>query len=159
MSAVTKSFTADDARSLAARLHDGQTDKNGKPYIGHLHRVASYVTGEDARIAAYLHDSIEDTGVTAELLVEYGVPAHVVEAVVVLTRSDRVAPEAYYAEIRAHALALEVKLGDLADNTDPRRREGLDIKTRERLERKYAKAYAHLGVGVSDGSLRRGDES
>lgn len=156
MSTINRIFTPEDAHHLAAYLHEGQTDKTGNPYIGHLRRVASYVGDEESRIVAYLHDSIEDTGVTAEELESvYMVPAHLTEAVVVLTRTKGISHEEYYTKIRAHRLALEVKLADLADNTDPARRSGLDEKTIERLARKYDEAYRHLGVDASDGDLRR----
>ncbi len=53
----------DKARILAERVHAGQVDKAGLPYVGHLERVASYVDPADplAQTAALLHDSIEDT--------------------------------------------------------------------------------------------------
>ena len=52
------------ARALAAYAHLGQVDKAGKPYITHPLAVAEGVEGEDAKIAALLHDTVEDTFVT-----------------------------------------------------------------------------------------------
>lgn len=152
-------FTVDSARSLAHELHRGQTDKVGNPYVEHLGRVASYVdqSVEHAVMAAWLHDSVEDTTVTTyDLSFVHEVPDPVVVAVTLLTRQRDVSPDAYYARIRDHHLALEVKLADLADNTDPARLGILDEATATRLISKYAKAYSALGVEPIDGQRRRG---
>ena len=50
----------------AARLHAGQTRKGGEvPYVNHVievaHLVAADGAGEDAAVAALLHDVVEDT--------------------------------------------------------------------------------------------------
>jgi (p)ppGpp synthase/HD superfamily hydrolase len=63
-------MTIDDAIAHATRAHEWQTDKAGKPYIGHLLRVTSGVRIESeleaaARMAAVLHDILEDTTVTS----------------------------------------------------------------------------------------------
>ena len=52
-----------DAIMLACAAHRGQVDKAGAPYILHSLRVMLAVTGEDQRIAAVLHDVVEDCGV------------------------------------------------------------------------------------------------
>lgn len=151
-------FTPAHARALAHDLHLGQTDKVGNPYVGHLERVASYVDQDwdHAVMAAWLHDSVEDTAVTAEELSDvHAVPGPVVEAVLLLTHRRDVPTDIYYAQVRAHCLALEVKLADLADNTDPRRLGLLDTPTADRLRSKYGKAYSALGVDASDGHRRR----
>ncbi len=55
---------------FAARIHDGQTRKDGKPYIGHPFSVAMELArnGADENLiaAGLLHDVIEDGGVTRE---------------------------------------------------------------------------------------------
>jgi guanosine-3',5'-bis(diphosphate) 3'-pyrophosphohydrolase len=54
----------------AERLHSSQLRKSGEPYIIHPLSVANYVANlnitEDAIIAALLHDTIEDCGVTRQ---------------------------------------------------------------------------------------------
>jgi GTP pyrophosphokinase len=57
----------ENALLYATRLHASQTRKgNGVPYVSHLLAVASLVLeaggGEDAAIAALLHDAAEDQG-------------------------------------------------------------------------------------------------
>lgn len=67
------------ARDFAGHAHEGQTRKNGEPYISHPHAVAKIFYEEwrirDEKIiaAAYLHDVPEDTGVTIdEIAVRFG---------------------------------------------------------------------------------------
>jgi hypothetical protein len=152
------------ARRIAQEAHATQRDKAGEPYIGHPTRVADNVYSYERMIwqhdvarlldqggehianvidgaitAAWLHDVIEDSGdygqqVTAQDLLAAGIPAHVVDAVVLLTDDERV-PESvapgiqrrtmktrikldYYARIKANEIARIVKLADLADNNN-----------------------------------------
>lgn len=142
----------DRAREIATKAHATQLDKGGQLYIGHPARVVENVisyaetlavaladTTDGAITAAWLHDVIEDSGdygqqVTAQDLLAAGIPAHVVDAVVLLTDDARV-PESvapgiqrramktrikldYYARIKANEIARIVKLADLADNNN-----------------------------------------
>lgn len=67
-----------EAADFAARKHAGQRRKGsaGEPYINHLIEVAHLIaaaipqTDQNLVIAALLHDSIEDAGVTKEELVQ-----------------------------------------------------------------------------------------
>jgi guanosine-3',5'-bis(diphosphate) 3'-pyrophosphohydrolase len=67
-----------EAASFAAKKHTGQKRKgaDGEPYINHPLEVASLlanvgkVEDYDVLIAALLHDTVEDTGVTSEELTE-----------------------------------------------------------------------------------------
>lgn len=133
------------ARRLAEAHHDGQVDKAGQPYLGHILRVAERVSHLDDEVigAALLHDILEDTAATEDDLVAAGIPATVIEAVVLLTKTGGPL-DAYYARIREHPVALAVKLADIADNADPARQAQLAPEVRERLTRKYAKATAAL---------------
>lgn len=135
------------ARAIATVAHFGQTDKGGNPYIDHPRRVAAQVSenGGD-RAVAWLHDVLEDTDITAEMLRAAGVPAHIVGDVELLTRRPDIPPEDYYDAIRGSSRARRVKLADIADNTDPDRLALLDDATIARLTRKYAKARLLLGA-------------
>ena len=141
---------ADRARRVALQAHDGQVDKAGAPYITHPARVAARVRdaggGVRAEAVAWLHDVVEDCGVTLDDLRGQGFDDGVVAAVDALTRRDGVPAEAYYARIAADPLALAVKLADVADNADPARLALLDPATRTRLEDKYAAARRALAL-------------
>jgi (p)ppGpp synthase/HD superfamily hydrolase len=145
------------ADAIAAQAHADQVDKAGMPYVGHVRRVASYVnpTNTDAVVAALLHDVIEDAGITAAELADRGIPTGAIEAVELLTRRPEVASADYYQRIRDHPVAREVKLADLADNTDHERLANLSEPDRARLARKYADAYRALGADFDDGTQRR----
>lgn len=133
------------ARQLAEHHHMYQVDKAGEPYIGHILRVADRVghLAPEFVAAALLHDILEDTEATAGELADAGMPAEVIEAVTLLTKTGGPLDD-YYARIRTHRVAVAVKLADIADNSDPERLSALEPATRERLERKYAKAVAAL---------------
>jgi hypothetical protein len=145
------------ARVLAETAHAGQLDKAGAPYFGHLQRVAGYTDPANplAQAAAFLHDSIEDTPLTTEDLARQGIPAAAIEAIALLTRRPEQAPDDYYRAIKDHPLAREVKLADLADNSDPGRLARLPQEQRTRLAAKYAAAYRALGADADDGDFRR----
>ncbi|WP_311764816.1 hypothetical protein [Paenibacillus agricola] len=66
---------------IAAKMHDGQTDKGGRPYILHPMRVMQAATTEDERIVAVLHDLIEDTSHTFNELRDEGFPEHIIQAI------------------------------------------------------------------------------
>lgn len=134
------------ARSIAEKAHAGQLDKIGEPYVGHPQHVAEALTDPIEQATAWLHDVIEDCGVTAEDLLEQGVDPDVVAAVEVLTRRPDVPFDRYYARIAADPIARPVKLADIADNLQPWRTARLDPGTRQRLEEKYASALLALDL-------------
>lgn len=138
MSGMT--FTVDDAVAIARVAHQGQVDKSGNPYIGHPLRVMGRVSGEHARMAAVLHDVVEDTVVTAEDLLAAGCPPEVVETVLALSHREGEPQEDYLRRVSADPVALVVKRADIADNTSPPRMALLDQPTRDRLLAKYARA-------------------
>lgn len=132
------------AMCLAYRLHDGQFDKGGAPYIHHPLFVAEQMTGEMETIAALLHDTMEDCGVTSEVLLAEGFPPSAVEAVVLLTKKDGEDYGQYLLRIKDNPIARAVKIADIRHNSMPERLlhtpEAQDIA---RLE-KYAAALRVL---------------
>jgi len=147
------------AERLARRVHEGQPDKAGLPYIEHPRRVVAKLAKPRARTVAWLHDVLEDSSTTeSELRTQFD--DEIVDAVVALTRIGGEPSEAYYARVRANELALLVKFADIDDNLDPLRLDLLDSATAERLVAKYREALTHLSVGqtralVSDGGTVR----
>lgn len=136
------------AYQLAARLHTGQLDKAGRPYIEHLTRVMLRVqaAGGDLfqQIASLLHDSIEDGKASAEQLAWLGVPDAALALIVVLTKRRGQGYEDYLAGVKINQKALVVKIADLEDNGDPERLSVLPETVAQRLRQKYGQAMQLL---------------
>lgn len=131
------------AMEIAYNAHHGALDKGGMPYINHPVYLAEQMQTEDEAVTALLHDVIEDTDITAENLLSEGIPLHIVNAVVLLTRP---ADEDYFSYVRRVAenpLAKRVKLADLKHNSDISRISDITETDLARLE-KYKTAIEIL---------------
>ncbi len=135
--------TLEDAIALAVEAHRGQRDKAGQTYILHPLRVMMRLESEAERMAAILHDVVEDTPYTLERLRELGYPEEVLGALECLTKRDGETYEAFIERVRPHPLARRVKLADLEDNMDVRRLPTVGPKEAERLAR-YRAAWTRL---------------
>ena len=160
------------AMNIAYKVHDGQFDKCGFPYICHPIHVAEMVSSrteimlryltfpnllpkdsekiseeimEYATCIALLHDVIEDTDITLDDLAKE-FPEEVVHAVDLLTHKEGVDYFDYIKEIDQNYLARIVKVQDLLHNMDPVRTALIDgdpDKKNARLE-KYRAAIKIL---------------
>jgi (p)ppGpp synthase/HD superfamily hydrolase len=110
--------TLERAIALAATAHAGQVDKAGQPYILHPLRVMLRVASEHERMAAVLHDVVEDTSVTLQVLVEEGFASEVVAAVEALTKRPGESRLQAAERAAANPVARVVKLSDNAENMD-----------------------------------------
>ncbi len=135
----------DLALSIARKAHEGQLDKAGVDYIEHPIYVASQVDTEEEKAVALLHDVIEDSPVSAEGLLQAGLPETVVTAVQVLTKKKEQDYQTYLETVKKNPLARVVKLADLKHNSDLSRLSSITEKDRERLK-KYKKAIDFLSM-------------
>ena len=142
MNTVEQSMV-DLALSIARKAHEGQLDKAGVDYIEHPIYVASQVDTEEEKAVALLHDVIEDSLVSAEGLLQAGLPETVVTAVQVLTKKKEQDYQTYLETVKKNPLARVVKLADLKHNSDLSRLSSITEKDRERLK-KYKKAIDFL---------------
>lgn len=114
---------ADLARAIAiaASAHAEQLDKAGRPYILHPIRVMQRVAehGLPVQIIAILHDVVEDTWITLDLLPQMGFSDEVVAGIDAMTRRDGEDYFTYIDRCSRNRLASLVKLADLEDNSDP----------------------------------------
>ena len=78
--------TLEKAIEIAARAHTGQVDKAGAPYILHPLRLMMAVRRPNERMAAVLHDVVEDTDVTLDDLRAAQFQEEVLDAVDALTK-------------------------------------------------------------------------
>ena len=101
------------ALEIATKAHKGQVDKSGAVYIFHPIRVAERYTTEEEKIVALLHDTIEDTFVTPEYLLEQGFPRTIVDAVLGVTRRDDETYEEFVRRASLNPISKQVKIHDL----------------------------------------------
>lgn len=141
-------ISSGEAAVIAAEAHDGQFDKAGAPYIAHPAMVAALAAaaGADDEIVAvaWLHDVIEDTAVTADILAGAGASTRQLAALAALTHTRSERRDVYIARIAGNGDATLVKRADIAANTDPARVAVLDEATRTRLAVKYGRDLAQL---------------
>ena len=142
---------SEEALQYATKAHAGQTRSGGDPYISHPVRVANHIKqfkkshNLDALIsAAYLHDTIEDTDTTQEILHDlFG--GLVASLVMELTSDPEQIKKMGKAQYLAHKMAamssyaLVIKLADRLDNVK-------DITTAKTPEwrHKYATETNHI---------------
>ena len=133
------------AMKIAFTEHKEQVDKNGMPYIYHPIHVAEQMTDEATICVALLHDVIEDTDITIEMLAAEGFPDSVLTALQLLTHDEQVPYLTYVGEIKTNPIASVLKIADLKHNSDLTRLDRIDEKALARVE-KYKKAIELLST-------------
>lgn len=133
----------DLALRIAIRVHEGQKDKSEREYVMHPIRVAEKCKDPRAKIVALLHDTIEDTDVTAEYLRSEGFPEDVIRAVLSVTKQEEDNYKDFVCRAAENVIGREVKIADLEDNMDIRRLKTISDDDVERL-RKYLGAWQYL---------------
>jgi hypothetical protein len=137
--------TLERAIAIAAQAHAGKIDKAGAPYILHPLRVMLCMKTNDERIAAVLHDVVEDSEWTLERLRAEGFSEAVVRAVDSLTCRDQESYDDFVLRAGGDRIGRRVKIADLEDNCDMTRIATPTKKDLERIE-KYRRALAQLQV-------------
>lgn len=143
------------AIALASAAHAGQVDKAGDPYILHPLRIMLRMRTDEERIAAVLHDVVEDTPITLEDLRRLAFAADVLDAVQALTKrpDEEGTDEGYFRFVERaarHPVARSVKRADVEDNMDLSRIATPTDKDRARIER-----YRHALEIISAAETRR----
>lgn len=132
------------AIKIAIKAHDRQLDKAGMYYFSHPMRVSKACVSYEAKIAALLHDVVEDTELTLKDLERAGFCHDVIYALEKLTKDKQDSYMDYIKRIALDPVAKEVKIADLRDNLDVTRIP-YDL-TDDDLKRivKYHAAYLYL---------------
>ena len=134
----------DRAKAIATSAHNEQVDKAGKPYIEHPLRVMNMGKTVEEKIVGVLHDVVEDSEWTFEMLEKEGMPKEVVDALKCVTKlSEDEDYDHFIARVKTNPLAVKVKLNDLKDNMDITRLGKVTEKDLPRLN-KYIRAYKQL---------------
>lgn len=127
---------------IASKAHEGQVDKAGKDYFSHLVRVANnfkdFAFGDySLQTVAILHDILEDTWVTEDILRKL-FPENICDAVVSLTRKESESYGDYIKRDAENPIAIKVKIADLEDNLDSSRLKTITKEDSNRMK-KYLK--------------------
>lgn len=110
------------AIEIARQAHAGQVDKAGVDYIGHPLRVMEKGENEEEKIVGILHDVVEDSDWTFEMLEAEGFTPEIIDALRCLTKtSEDENYDDFIARVMTNPLAIRVKLYDLEDNLDESR--------------------------------------
>lgn len=134
----------DRAKAIATSAHNEQVDKAGKPYIEHPLRVMNMGKTVEEKIVGVLHDVVEDSEWTFEMLEKEGMPKEVMDALKCVTKlSEDEDYDHFIDRVKSNPLAVKVKLNDLKDNMDITRLGKVTEKDLPRLN-KYIRAYKQL---------------
>lgn len=128
---------------LAAKVHRGQVDRSGKPYVLHVMRVMMRGHDLDEQILGALHDVLERSELTTDDIAKKGFPPRVVKALQHITRDPAETYEQYIDRVVQDNLAIRVKLHDLADKMDLLLVEQLDPADLKRYNKQLA-AYHRM---------------
>lgn len=130
------------ASKIAYKAHEGQTDKAGVPYIFHPIHIAEQMDSEESCVVALLHDVIEDSDITLEILSKY-FNDDIIAALRVLTKKENDDYVMYIKRVKTNKLAAKVKIKDLEHNRDLTRLDEVTDKDRKR-SMKYWEAIRYL---------------
>lgn len=140
------------ATDIATTAHAGQVDAQGRDYVEfHLRPIAESlaVFGSAAVAAGWLHDVIEDTRQTPRTLAARGVPRHVIDAVISVTRLPS---DEYFDMVRRAVKNPLGRVVKLADNTlNLLNNDGLAARDPARAASLKEKRYLPARVLLLDG--------
>lgn len=108
------------ASIIAEEAHKGTFRKFGAdkdlPYIVHPNRVAESLDDPILKAAGYLHDVVEDTSITFQVLKDRGVSDEVVEVLRYVTKREGENYKDFIMRITGNLRAMKLKVADLKDN-------------------------------------------
>mgnify|MGYP001406684518 FL=1 len=136
--------TIEKAIEIAVAAHKGQKDRSGADYILHPLRVMERGRSEIEKICGVLHDVVEDSEWTFEMLEDEGFLDEVISVLRCVTKeSEEEDYDVFINRIAQNPIAVEVKINDLLDNMDITRFKSLNEQDLKRLN-KYLKAFWKL---------------
>ena len=130
------------ASKIAYKAHEGQTDKAGVPYIFHPIHIAEQMDSEESCVVALLHDVVEDSDITLEILSKY-FNDDIIAALRVLTKKENDDYVMYIKRVKTNKLATKVKIKDLEHNSDLTRLDEVTDRDKKR-SMKYWEAIRYL---------------
>lgn len=152
------------AFSLAVQFHDGSVDGAGEPYLNHLTTVSDSASRTDLsalgsddswrrRIVGILHDIIEDTDCTPDVLRENNIDEDIIQSVVAITHTKGESYADFVVRVSKDNIAKSVKIADLEHNLDVRRLKEMSDYVLTRI-RKYWASRRFLLCEISEDEFR-----
>ena len=141
------------AIEIAVEAHRGQIDKAGKIYILHPIRVMLRGQNETEQIIGILHDVVEDTPVTIDMLEKEGFSKEVLDAITCITKNEGEDYGSFIDRVLTNPLATKVKLYDLEDNMN-RDRIPFPTEHDEKRFAKYEKYHKVVAAKVTEYRLQ-----
>lgn len=131
---------------FVAKYFKDKVDKGNNPYMEHLEYVSSHGRNETEKIIGLLHDTLEDTELTKEELLEFGFSKEIVEVIEILTRTKNKSYNDYIESIilSENESALYIKKIDMEHNMDLSRIKNIKEKDILRVENKYKPNYKKI---------------
>ena len=123
---------------IAVEAHGGQIDRAGKAYILHPIRVMLSGRNDEEMICGILHDVIEDTPVSIDMLRTEGFSEVVLDALDAISKRAGEKYSDFIERVAENELATIVKLNDLHDNMKRDR-----IKEYEEADERRHEKYVH----------------
>lgn len=130
------------AIEIAVEAHRGQIDKAGKIYILHPMRVMLRGKNETEMIVGILHDTVEDTPVTLDMLRMEGFSEEILAAISCITKEKGEDYGHFINRVLTNPLATQIKLYDIEDNMN---RDRIPFPT-PKDEARFAKYEKYHGV-------------
>ena len=92
-------------------IHTGLTSKN-------IESIVCFGRGNNIneKIVAVLHDTLEDTKITKDDLINYGFNKEIIDAIITITKKADEDYNDYISRIKLNNLAKTVKIADILDN-------------------------------------------
>ncbi len=153
--------TVEETIIFIQQAHAGQVDAAGEEYWKHPIAVMDRLpagTDDDVRLAALLHDVLEDTEYTRTDLEGMGYSKRTLDVVELVTKkTDAPSTGDKYQDYERAIVALiavgnrdaiQLKLADMSENADPTRIAALEPVRRTHFERKYTRPLALLRAAV-----------
>ncbi len=145
------------AETIVNKLFKNVVDKDNKPYVGHLIRVSNSLKEPIEKVAGLLHDTLEDTCVTYNDLLDVGFTNEILDIVKLVTNenvntenlSQKQKLALYYKKIDKiiasnNINAIRLKEADMSDNFNPARIDNLPSDVKEWLTKKYSSQIVKL---------------
>lgn len=113
-------FTIEQAIEIAKRAHSRQLRRGREPYFFHCQRVADCLIYKESKIAAILHDVVEDTNLDLDDLEMMGVPRASLVMIDLLSKRKDESSEDYMERLlnSGNVQAIWIKKYDALDNAN-----------------------------------------